>query len=202
MNTIRVVEDRMYHYSQPVPIPKGQVRFSQIQFLFSEDWYGKHKIAQFEQGEALYNQDIVDGSCIVPAELEVGPCVLYVKGYNLDGSEQIATANGVVLTLVQGAREGGTPAVPPPPDLYATLLVKVDNTLEKAVPIIRDKMWWVWSSVEGDYVNTGIRAEGAETEPVADVELLSAMRETDLIDPVVDEAGSFIVDNNGSLFIL
>ncbi len=122
MNIIRVVEDRMYPYSQPYPIPKGQVQFSKIQFLFSEDWYGKNKIAQFEQGSNLYNQDITDGFCTVPAELELGSCMLYVKGYNIDGSEQIATANGIVMTIVQGGREGGTPAVPPPPDLYAKLL--------------------------------------------------------------------------------
>lgn len=133
MNTIRVVEDRMYFYAQPVPIPKGQVGFSKLRFLFSEDWYGKNKIAQFEQGDHLFNQSIAEGECDIPVELEVGSCVLYVKGYNLDGSPQIATANGIILNLVQGAREGGTPAVPPPPDLYSQLLERIKEAATGAL---------------------------------------------------------------------
>ena len=122
MNVIKVIDDSMYPYSSLSPIPKGQVEFSKISFLFSDSWSGKNKIAQFDQGGHLYNQSIVDGVCSVPVELELGSFNLYVKGYGLDGEPQIATANGVALTVVQGGKEGGTPPVPPPPDLYAQLL--------------------------------------------------------------------------------
>lgn len=202
MNTIKVSSDSMYPYSKLEPIPKGQVEFSKIHFLFSDGWDGKNKIAQFEQGEHLYNKEISDGFCTVPAELDLGSCMLYVKGYDTEGMPQIATANGLVLLIVQGARNGGTPAVPPPPDLYAQLLAKVDGAVANVAPIIRDKTWYVWSAVEGDYVSTGICAEGLEPEPVADSEFLKVMHETGLVDPVVDEEGALFVGDDNTLFIL
>ena len=172
MNTIKVSADSMYPYSKLTPIPKGQVEFSKIHFLFSDGWDGKTKIAQFEQGDKLYNQDISEGFCTVPADLDLGTCMLYVKGYGPDGSPQIATANSIVLIIVQGAREGGTPPVPPTPDLYAQLLAQVDDSLEKATPIIRNRTWWVWSVTVNDYVDTGVFAEGSEgSQGITDEEI-------------------------------
>lgn len=193
MNTIRVVEDRMYFYAQPVPVPKGQVGFSKLRFLFSEDWYGKNKIAQFEQGDHLFNQSITDGECDIPAELEVGSCVLYVRGYDLDGSPQIATANGIILTLVQGARDGGIPAVPPSPDLYAQLIAYVDSkksAYELAVE-------YGYKGTEEEYGKTL-----AEIGEVSNYTLLQAMQEMGLISLVGNETGSLYTEESGVLYTL
>lgn len=176
MNTVKVVADSMYPYSKLAPIPKGQAEFSKIHFLFSDGWDGKNKIAQFEQGENLYNKEISDGFCTVPAELELGSCMLYVRGYSREDEAQIATANGLALLIVQGARNGGTPAVPPPPDLYAQLLSKVEGAVANVVPIIRNKTWWVWSASEGTYVDTGVYAEGTEADPVITDEEIGALQ--------------------------
>lgn len=193
MNIIRVVEDRMYPYSQPAPIPRGQVDFSKIQFLFSEDWYGKNKIAQFEQGSNLHNQDIVDGFCTVPSELELGSCMLYVKGYNLDGSAQIATANGIVLTIVQGAREGGTPAVPPPPDLYAKLIAYVDSKKSAYELAVQ----YGYKGTEEEYGKTL-----AEIGEVSNYTLLLTMQDMGLINPIGDGGSTLYVEEDGVLYIL
>lgn len=193
MNTIKVTADSMYPYDKLNPIPKGQVEFSKIHFLFSDGWEGKTKIAQFEQGDKLLNQPIEDGVCTVPAELDLGPCMLYVRGYNTDGTAQIATANGLVLLLVQGAKNGGFPAVPPSPDLYAKLIAYVDSkksAYELAVE-------YGYTGTEEEYGKTL-----AEIGEVTNLTLLEAMQDMGLVAPVSDESGALYVAEEGTLFIL
>lgn len=193
MNTIKVSADTMYPYSKLNPIPKGQVEFSKIHFLFSDGWDGMSKIAQFEQGDKLYNQDISDGFCTVPAELELGPCMLYVKGYDLSGLPQVATANGLVLLLVQGAKNGGTPAIPPPPDLYAKLIAYVDSkksAYELAVE-------YGYQGTEEEYGRTL-----AEIGEVSNLTLLQTMQEVGLINLTGDESGALYTAEEGTLYIL
>lgn len=193
MNTIKVTADSMYPYDKLSPIPKGQVEFSKIRFVFSEGWDDKTKIAQFEQGDKLLNQEVIDGVCTVPADLEIGPCMLYVKGYNTDGTAQIATANGLVLLLVQGARDGGTPAVPPSPDLYAKLIAYVDSkksAYELAVE-------YGYQGTEEEYGKTL-----AEIGEVSNVTLLQAMQDMGLIAPVSDDSGALYTTEDGVLFTL
>ena len=127
MNKIRVSSDKMYPYSAITPVPKGQVQFSKILFYLSDDWSKRNIIAQFKQGEKTLNRDLSsDNTCYIPSDFDIGIVTVYLKGYGLDGSS-VATANGVSIPIVQGAFDGGEPAVPPEPDLYQKLIRSIQQ---------------------------------------------------------------------------
>ena len=127
MNHIIVHDDQAKIYGPPKAIPTGQVRFSKILFDFSSNWDGMTKVAQFVQEGNKYNVDIVDNECICPSELKEGWVTVYIRGYLQDSV--IATANGVVLPVSKGFEDGGTPSVPPTPDLYQTLLSTIEGQI-------------------------------------------------------------------------
>lgn len=156
MNTVIVRNDQMYPYNTLRPIPKGQVQFSKVKFLFSEEWANREKIAQFKQGEALINMPLEDNECFVPSELDLGYVTLYVKGYDGSGSS-IATANGVIFELVQGSVEGGEPPVPPTPDLYQKLIEKFAEFSSKPPIIGENGNWFLWDGYQ--YVDSGYTAQ-------------------------------------------
>lgn len=172
MTTFRINADGMYPCGRIWPIPLGQVEFSNVQFLFSHEWDGLERIAQFVQGNAIYNQAIgADGICTVPSELQLGPVTVYVKGYRA-GEAMIATANGVCMSVVQGAPSGGTPPVPPGPDLYAQLLKKVQDgdqeilaklaeyALKNDIPAVPN---WAMQPQKPGYTATEVGADPAGT---------------------------------------
>lgn len=156
MNTVIIRNDQMYPYNTLRPIPKGQVQFSKVKFLFSEEWANREKIAQFKQGEALINMPLEDNECFVPSELELGYVTLYVKGYDSSGGS-IAAANGVILELVQGSVEGGEPPVPPTPDLYQKLIEKFAEFSSKPPIIGENGNWFLWDGHQ--YVDSGYTAQ-------------------------------------------
>lgn len=125
MNTIVVKRDQAYLYGRPEPIPQGQSQFSQIKFEFSDEWDGLRKIVQFDQGGKTtpYNVSMSDDLCFCPSELVFGWVNIRVKGYPGDAdSPVIATANEILLPVSMGFQSGGTPPVPPTPDLYQQLI--------------------------------------------------------------------------------
>lgn len=125
MNTIVVKRDQAYLYGRPEPIPQGQSQFSQIKFEFSDEWDGLRKIVQFDQGGKTppYNVSMSNDLCFCPSELVFGWVNIRVKGYPEDtDSPVIATANEILLPVSRGFQSGGTPPVPPTPDLYQKLL--------------------------------------------------------------------------------
>lgn len=130
MNKIIVQKDQARLYGQPHPIPQGQAQFSEIEFSFSEEWANLRKIAQFEQKSGTYNVDISDNKCFCPSELVKGWVNIRVKGYPEDTtSSVIATANEIILPVSMGFKSGGTPSVPPTPDLYQRLLSKIQTQI-------------------------------------------------------------------------
>lgn len=177
MNILRVVSDKMYPYSNIEPIPKGQIEFSKIRFILSDDWDDRSIIVQFVQGETPLNRGLENGSCFVPSELQIGEVTVYLKGYSISG-ESLATVNGVTIPIVQGGIDGGEPSVPPGPDLYQLLIKELNESeanakdysnkaveaAEKAVnaavrqpyPNEETGTWWVWDAETGAYTDTGI----------------------------------------------
>lgn len=183
-------------------IAAGSIEFVHFHFVFSHDWDDCQITAQFTQNDETYDKLLENNECTLPNEIVEGACALSCFGY-IPGGEIRATAAPLYFNVYQTGFIGeGEDPIPPTPDLYAQLLAKVDGALENSVPIIRDKMWWVWSSIENDYVNTGVRAEGKEPEPVTDFEFLTTMCETGLIDPVANKDGELFTDENGEIFIL
>lgn len=157
MNRIIVQKDQARLYGQPCPIPQGQSQFSEIEFSFSEEWANLRKIAQFEQKSGPYNVDISDNKCFCPSELVKGWVNIRIKGYPEDTtSAVIATANEIILPVSMGFNPGGTPSVPPTPDLY-----------QKLVEEFSDKVQSDWSQNDPsakDYIKS--RPGGYMTDPV------------------------------------
>lgn len=189
MNTILVRNDQMYPYSTLRPIPKGQVQFSTIVFMFSEEWYERRKIAQFEQGEKSINVPLENDKCFVPSELDLGAFTVYVRGYDSEGAS-IATANGVSLEIVQGSKEGGTPPVPPEPDLYQKLIEEYRKTNSRP-PLLGDGgNWWIWDGVA--YIDSGIPADPGFSEALKELNTTIEGLDSSLGD--IDKALSSITD--------
>lgn len=131
MNKIIVQKDQARLYGRPYPIPQGQSQFSEIEFSFSEEWANLRKIAQFEQKGEPYNVDISDNRCFCPSELVKGWVNIRVKGYPEDTtSAVIATANEITLPVSMGFKSGGTPPVPPTPDLYQKLVEEFSDKVQ------------------------------------------------------------------------
>lgn len=131
MNKIIVQKDQARLYGRPYPIPQGQSQFSEIEFSFSEEWANLRKIAQFEQKSGPYNVDISDNKCFCPSELVKGWVNIRVKGYPEDTtSAVIATANEIILPVSVGFKSGGTPPVPPTPDLYQKLIGEFSDKVQ------------------------------------------------------------------------
>ena len=161
MNVFIVDKDQLRPYGNVIPVPVGQSQFSQVSFRFSKDWDGLTKVAQFKQGDTMVNTAVSEDACIVPTELGVGLVHLRVRGYPENGdSPLIATANEVVIPMVQGFESGGSPAVPPTPDLYASLIKEIKRQSEKSPYIGEDGTWWEWDSLSESYQSSGVNAEG------------------------------------------
>ena len=154
MNTFQVVSDHMYPYKTLTPIPKGQVEFSKVRFNMSPEWEDMDIIVQFHQEKKLVNLSLPNSKVItIPSEFDIGIVTIYLKGYDLNGSS-IATTNGVSIPIVQGAFDGGEPAVPPSPDLYAKLFTKVEE-LNNHPPVPGSNGYWlVWDADKDEYVES------------------------------------------------
>lgn len=154
MNTFQVVSDHMYPYKTLTPIPKGQVEFSKVRFNMSPEWEDMDIIVQFHQEKKLVNLSLPNSKVItIPPEFDIGIVTIYLKGYDLNGSS-IATTNGVSIPIVQGAFDGGEPAVPPSPDLYAKLFTKVEE-LNNHPPVPGSNGYWlVWDADKDEYVES------------------------------------------------
>ena len=127
MNCIVIDYDQAKLEGSPKAIPTGQSEFSKIKFKFSEEWAGMTKIAQFAQEKSRYNVSVENDECYCPVELTKGWVFVRVRGYS--ESSTIATANEIKLPVVNGFVPGGSPSVPPEPDLYQKLTKEIEDQI-------------------------------------------------------------------------
>nr|DAE38878.1 MAG TPA: hypothetical protein [Caudoviricetes sp.] len=127
MNCIVIDYDQAKLEGSPKAIPTGQSGFSKIKFKFSEEWAGMMKIAQFAQEKSRYNVSVENDGCYCPTELTKGWVFVRVRGYS--ESSTIATANEIKLPVVNGFVPGGSPSVPPEPDLYQKLIEETKSQI-------------------------------------------------------------------------
>lgn len=166
MNRIIIDGDQARLYGTPKAIPQGQSQFSPVQFSFSEEWANLRKIAQFEQRGNIYNVEVSDDRCFCPSELVKGRVNVRVKGYPEDTtSAVIATANEIILPVSMGFQPGGTPSVPPTPDLYQELIGQIKDAMGKMPYIGNNGNWYLWDSEEGAFADSGFAATGPQGKP-------------------------------------
>lgn len=127
MNCIVIDYDQAKLEGSPKAIPTGQSGFSKLKFKFSEEWAGMTKIAQFAQEKSRYNVSVENDECYCPIELTKGWVFVRVRGYS--ESSTIATANEIKLPVVNGFVPGGSPSVPPEPDLYQKLIEETKDQI-------------------------------------------------------------------------
>lgn len=107
-----------------------QVAFVNLLFLFTPEWEQIDKVAQFKQGENVYNVHIGRGNvaqCTLPAEITNGQTSISIFGYHDEVRATTATLEFRVCR--SGFSDSGSVPIPPTPDLYAQLLEKIDEKI-------------------------------------------------------------------------
>lgn len=172
MNCIVIDYDQAKLEGSPKAIPTGQSEFSKIKFKFSEEWTGMTKIAQFAQEKSRYNVSVENDECHCPVELTKGWVFVRVRGYS--ESSTIATANEIKLPVVNGFVPGGSPSVPPEPDLYQKLIEETKGQIGNLNDLeTEDK-----SSLVGAVNEVKKKAEtGGDAVKYTEQELTSAQQE-------------------------
>ena len=107
-----------------------QVAFVNLLFLFTSEWEQIDKVAQFKQGENVYNVHIGKGNvaqCTLPSEITNGQTSISIFGYHDEVRATTATLEFRVCR--SGFSDSGSVPIPPTPDLYAQLLKKIDGKI-------------------------------------------------------------------------
>ena len=107
-----------------------QVAFVNLLFLFTPEWEQIDKVAQFKQGENVYNVHIGKGNvaqCTLPSEITNGQTSISIFGYHDEVRATTATLEFRVCR--SGFSDSGSVPIPPTPDLCAQLLKKIDGKI-------------------------------------------------------------------------
>lgn len=134
---VKLVVDgqNLYRYSTGKILADDSVDFVELEFSFSSEWEGMEKTAQFIQGEKVYSVILVDDKCCLPTEITEGSFFITVFGY---AGERRGTTRKLQETLHDSGFGQGEVPVPPTPDLYAQLLVKIDEAVKQAEQAVKD----------------------------------------------------------------
>ena len=119
----------LYRYSTREILADDSVDFIELEFEFSSEWEGMEKTAQFIQGEKVYSVILVDDKCYLPTELTEGSFFITVFGY---AGERRGTTRKLQEVLYDSGFGQGEVPVPPTPDLYTQLMVKIDEAVKEA----------------------------------------------------------------------
>ncbi len=107
------------------------VDYLEAVFIFSRDWDGLYKVAQFTDDNATYNAALVGDRCVVPSELSCGAVMVSVFGQEQGGTKRITTISCPVNIRQSGFVSDGTDTIPPTPDLYSQLIAQIDDAVAK-----------------------------------------------------------------------
>lgn len=134
---VKLVVDgqNLYRYSTREILADDSVDFVELEFSFSSEWAGMEKTAQFIQGEKVYSVMLTDDKCYLPTEITEGSFFITVFGY---AGECRGTTRKLQETLHDSGFGQGEVPVPPTPDLYAQLLVKIDEAVKQAEQAVKD----------------------------------------------------------------
>lgn len=116
-------------------VSSGDQNTVSIHVDFSEDWNGFTKSAVFftsNDTDTVYEKIMNDGECIVPAEVMVESCILYigVRGVNSENNE-VKTTSLVKYKILEGTPSGTGTEVEPTPDVYQQILTAYGKTQDE-----------------------------------------------------------------------
>lgn len=211
MNRIIIDGDQARLYGTPKAIPQGQSQFSQVQFSFSEEWANLRKIVQFEQRGSIYNVEVSDDRCFCPSELVKGQVNVRVKGYPENTtSAVIATANEVIIPVSVGFQSGGTPTVPPTPDLYQKLINEFSKMVQSdwnqndptAKDYVKGRTHWVDDDGTVHTLNSQFLPENLKSSILTDDDILDSLIATDMLSAVKDTDGKIFTDETNKILLM
>lgn len=150
----------------------GSINNDIVKFKFSSDWDGLAKKAVFwkQNGQAYEVPIGVDNEAIIPAEVLMSEGVLKFGVYGFEDDTPVRIPSTVLeLKVAEGAyKEGSESSVELTPselEQVEIMLAKTQEFINSSVnaPIVgENKNWWVWSTEENDYVDSGTKAEGVD----------------------------------------
>lgn len=120
---------RLYPYSKGSILADDSVEFAMIEFVFSPDWAGMSKVAQFTQNGVTYSVVLENDRCLLPNEIQSGNMYLSVFGYIGD---KRGTSNQLKQHICESGFGSGEAPIPPTPDLYAQLLEQIEISTKRA----------------------------------------------------------------------
>ncbi len=113
-------------YGAQTKVVADSINFVTCEFLFSDDWDGMEKVAQFTQDGDTYNQLLDDdGTCMLPGEIVEGKCVISVFGQIGDETVRSTTDSYTLKIYESGFVADGEDSIPPTEDLYSQFVAKV-----------------------------------------------------------------------------
>lgn len=121
-------------YDRNCKLAADSIDFVEVVFQLPSEWAGLECVAQFAQNDKCYNKVLVDGKCKLPNEMQAGEFGVSVFGYEAGRAVRGTTIPLVDVIEKSGFHSDGATPVPPTPDLYSQLLVKVEEASKAAYP--------------------------------------------------------------------
>lgn len=122
--------------SRPI-VAEGYVDTNEASFEFCKRWEGLDKVAQFTQTQdgkrRTFNAVIQDGIAKMPNELRSGRVLVSAFAVEAGGTKRLTTIPVEIMIEKSGFVQDGETQIPPPPDLYAQLILQIKEAMQGGV---------------------------------------------------------------------
>lgn len=139
----------------------GNVNTYQFIFKINTHIKGLQWFCVFKQGEMDIVVPIIEDACSIPPEVLQSEGLVHIGCYATNGKEddfKRLSTNWLMFQTSKGAYTEGTAPETPTPDLWEMLIFKT-------VPYIGDNgNWFVYDIEKGEYIDSGLKAQGHTPE--------------------------------------
>ena len=152
------------------PIVSDSLNAIDIKFLFSDDWDGFTKTAQFtqvnekEEKATTYNV-LLDETCVALLPNEITSGVVLISVFGVKGEQRLTTAPLAYPVIKSGFTTDGQTPIPPTPDLYQQIIERVESAVASAPSVKVEE-------TETGAIITAIDADGETTATLKNGELV------------------------------